>query len=62
MADRGHRRVVSSVEPRRPSHAADACMAWTPTPTLPMAGSSSGVPKKRSVITLAGELGEGEGK
>ena len=49
------------VEPRRPSHAAAATMA-TPTPTLPMAGSSSGVPKKRCVITLAGELREGEGK
>ena len=49
------------VEPRRPSHAAAANMA-TPTPTLPMTGSSSGVPKKRCVITLAGELREGEGK
>ena len=49
------------VEPRRPSHAAAATMA-TPTPTLPMTGSSSGVPKKRCVITLAGELREGEGK
>ena len=49
------------VEPRHPSHAAAATMA-TPTPTLPMTGSSSGVPKKRCVITLAGELREGEGK
>ena len=48
------------VKPRRLSHATPANTA--PHPTLSMPGTASGHPTKRSVITLAGELVEGQGK